>query len=194
MKRRTLKFMVCAVVMVFTLAVTACGGSAGGADNDGLNVEEDVAEVKAEAESEADTEIEPEDEAQTENEVDAEEEANTDSDSEGMTLEKYFSDPEVKAEFESIFSEYESLGFAFSIDAIGDDLTMTLQFIDPDMVGDADAMGETLAERIEASSDQYESYVGMFDALVGGKGTCTLTVRYTDPDNNVLAEKIFEVD
>ena len=190
MKRKTLKFMACAAVMALTLSVTACGGSDDGAKTaDTAKVEdtvdtEDVSgpeeEPKVETETEADTKAEEEESTGDETEV------------EYASLEEMFDDPEIKEAFDSMFSIFEGSGISLSLDVTGNDFAMTLKVEDSSLIEGATA--DDFAATLDQQEEQYAAYAAQFDELLGEAGACSVTVRYTDPDDNVLAEKTFKAN
>ena len=83
MKRRSLKFIACAVITAMTLSMTACGGSdAAPAAETG-----EATEAETETETEAEPEEAAEPEAETETEAEPEAEAEGDTAATGDTLE-----------------------------------------------------------------------------------------------------------
>lgn len=198
MKKRTLKSIACAAVMALALSVTACGGSDDAAKtNDDANVEEteqntEDAGTETEAETEdttaADTGTDTEDAA-----ADTETEADTSAaGAEGTyaTLEDCYNDPAVKSQLEAALGTSEE-GTALSIEAKGNVLTMTCKFEDSSM--DTEGLGDTLSAAMDANAAMFEQLAASFDEAVGGEaGTCTFAVRYTDANDNVLAEKEFK--
>ena len=44
---------------------------------------------------------------------------------------------------------------------------------------------------LDAQEDTFKAQVKQFDDVIGQDGACTVVMRYTDPDDNVLAEKAF---
>ena len=192
MKRKTLKFMACAAVMALTLSVTACGGSDDGAKTaDTAKVEDTVNTVEV-----PEPEEEPEVETETEGEADtkAEEEESTEDETEVeyASLEEMFDDPEIKEAFDSMFSVLEGSGISVSIDVIGNDFGVTLKIEDSSLLEGTSA--DDFAASLDAQEEQYAPYAAQFDELLGEAGTCSVTVRYTDPDDNVLAEKTFKAN
>lgn len=200
MKRRTLKSIACAAVMALALSVTACGGSDDAAKtNEDTNVEENAENTEdAGQDAEAETETETEDttgaDAAADTETEAEPEADASADgAEGTyaTLEDYYNDPSVKSVLDASFDSMSEEGMALSVEAKGNVLTMTCKFEDSSVV--VEGLGDTLSAGLDASAAQFEQIAASFDEAVGGAaGTCTFAVRYTDPDDNVLAEKEFK--
>ena len=201
MKKRTLKSIACAAVMALALSVTACGGSDDAAKtNDDANVEENAqntedagTDTEAETETEdttaADTGADTEDAAaDTETEADA-----SAAGAEGTyaTLEDYYNDPAVKSQLDASFESMGEEGMALSVEAKENVLTMICKFEDSSMV--VDGVGDTLSAALDANAATFEQIAASFDEAVGGAaGTCTFAVRYTDPDDKVLAEKEFK--
>ena len=199
MKRKTLKFLACAAIMAMTLSVTACGGSDDTApaaeteETTGTEAEPE-ADVDAEAEPEADvdTEAEPEADVDTEAEAEPEEDAEAEDDSaaaDGQTLEDIFNDPATKSQYESVFEAMGQEGMEVSVEATGNELAVIIKITDSSMV--VDGMGETLESALDQQAATFEEQVKQFDEAVGTPGACTVTMRYLDPDGNVLAEKSF---
>lgn len=207
MKRRTLKSIACAAVMALALSVTACGGSDDAANtNDAANTEENAentedagedsaadtedtaADTSADSEdAAADTSVDSEDAA-----ADTQADAPTDG-AEGTyaTLEDYYNDPSVKSALDASFESMSQEGMTLSIEAKENVLTMTCKFEDSSVV--VDGIGDTLSAGLDANAAQFEQIAASFDEAVGGAaGTCTFAVRYTGPDDAVLAEKEFK--
>ena len=82
-------------------------------------------------------------------------------------------------------------GMTLSVETKGNVLTMTCKFEDSSVI--VDGIGDTLSAALDANAAQFEQIVASFDTAVGqDAGTCSFVVRYTDPDDNVLAEKEFK--
>ena len=199
MKRKSLKFIACAAIMAMTLSVTACGGSDDTApaaeteETTGTEAEPE-ADVDAEAEPEADvdTEAEPEADVDTEAEAEPEEDAEAEDDSaaaDGQTLEDIFNDPATKSQYESVFEAMGQEGMEVSVEATGNELAVIIKITDSSMV--VDGMGEALESALDQQAATFEEQVKQFDEAVGTPGACTVTMRYLDPDGNVLTEKSF---
>ncbi len=199
MKRKSLKFIACAAIMAMTLSVTACGGSDDTApaaeteETTGTEAEPEV-DVDAEAEPEADVdaEAEPEADVDTEAEAEPEEDAEAEDDSaaaDGQTLEDIFNDPATKSQYESVFEAMGQEGMEVSVEATGNELAVIIKITDSSMV--VDGMGEALESALDQQAATFEEQVKQFDEAVGTPGACTVTMRYLDPDGNVLAEKSF---
>lgn len=200
MKRRTLKSIACAAVMALALSVTACGGSDDAANtNDDANVEENAEDAgDAGQDAAADTEDTTADTGADTGDAAADTGAETEADAsadgaEGTyaTLEDYYNDPAVKSVLDASFEGMSQEGMTLSVEAKENVLTMTCKFEDSSVV--VDGIGDTLSAGLDASAAQFEQIAASFDEAVGGAaGTCTFVVRYTDPDDNVLAEKEFK--
>ena len=199
MKRKSLKLIACAAIMAMTLSVTACGGSDDTApaaeteETTGTEAEPE-ADVDAEAEPEADvdTEAEPEADVDTEAEAEPEEDAEAEDDSaaaDGQTLEDIFNDPATKSQYESVFEAMGQEGMEVSVEATGNELAVIIKITDSSMV--VDGMGEALESALDQQAATFEEQVKQFDEAVGTPGACTVTMRYLDPDGNVLTEKSF---
>lgn len=191
MKRRTLKLVACAAITALTLSVTACGGS-DAATTDTTEVEDTV-----ESEDTAEPEAEPEVEAEAENDVEdaeaevegAEDEVESASTGEYTTLEDYYNDPSVKSVLDSMFESIAEEGMSADLEVKGNEFTVIIKIEDSSMI--VDGLGEALDAALEAQADTFKEQVKQFDEVVGEEGACTVIMRYTDPDDNVLAEKAF---
>ena len=189
MKKRTLKSIACATVMALALAATACGGK------DAAKTEDNAAaEDAAGTEQEAEPTAEPE--ADT-TETDAQEPAADDTadgsaaGTEGYsTLEDYYNDPSVKSVLDAAFESMGGEGMTLSIDVKENTLTMICKFEDSSVV--VDGVGDALLEALDSQAATFETQAKTFDDAIGQAGACTVVVRYTDPDDNVLAEKEFK--
>ena len=54
-----------------------------------------------------------------------------------------------------------------------------------------DGIAEALSAALDSQEETFKSQVKQFDDVIGQEGACTVIMRYTDPDDNVLAEKAF---
>lgn len=180
MKRRTLKLVACAAITALTLSVTACGGDdAKTADTAAV---EEVAEDTA-PEAEAEPEVEAEPEAETEDTADSS------STGEYTTLEDYYNDPSVKSVLDSMFENIAEEGMSVSLEVKGNEFTVIIKIEDSSMV--VEGLAEALDAALEGQADTFKDQVKQFDEVVEQEGACTVIMRYTDPDDNVLAEKAF---
>ena len=201
MKRRTLKFIVCAAVMALTLSVTACGGS-DDSSNSNTSVAENTKDVKEdvsapEADEEKEEEVNTAEEEETkapeeEEETEAEEEEEEEASSDIGTLEELFNDPTLKDMYDSMLEAMSEDGISLSYEVSGNDFVMIFTITDSDYL--TDEMADGLAEALETQGDQFKTQAAQFDSILEGNGTCTVTIRYTDPDGNVMAEKTFTAD
>ena len=171
----------------------------------------DEPEVQAEPEEEPDTELEdeaePERKSEAEEEAEAEEKAETaseaesDSDSEQVeeeteegedeytTLEDYYNDPEVRDALKSAFAVRAGDGMSADCVVKGNEFTVIIKIEDRSMI--VDGMAEHLNEALDTQADRFKAQVKQFDDVIGQEGACTVIMRYTDPDDNILAEKAF---
>ena len=206
MKLRAVKVIACAAVMALALSATACGSKEADKTEDNATVEntedaaapEDAADTEPEAP--ADTEAEPEVPADTEAEPEApadntEADASADNaeasgDAVYSTLEEYYNDPTVKSILDSAFESLGQEGMSLSIEVKGNVFSMTCKFEDSSMM--VDGIAEALEQGLDASASQFEAQAAEFDEAVGQSGACTVAVRYTDPDDKVLAEREFK--
>lgn len=109
------------------------------------------------------------------------------------TLEEYFSDPEVKSALDSEYAAMAQDGVSIDYEVKGNEFIFTFKYEDSSMI--VDGMGDLLGQAIDMMEDYFKVSASQFDEEIGAKeGTCTVTVRYTDPDNKVLAEKSFTAD
>lgn len=216
MKRKTLKFIACAAVMSLTLSVTACGGDDKTAETANVenvvdvDAEDDVDETEVEDEVEVEDDVDDEsddaddvedetedadDEAEdVDDEADAElEEEETEDDSdEYQTLEDYFNDPDIQSMFDSLIEAMGQDELAISYDVNGNEFIMTFQITDSSII--VDGMAEGLAAALDTQAAQFKTQAAQFDEVLGEEGASSVTVRYTDPDDNVLAEQTFTAD
>lgn len=185
MKRRTLKLVACAAITALTLSVTACGGD--DAKTTDAPAVEEAEDTAPEAEAEAEKDVE---EAEAEVE-EAEEEVESESASTGeyTTLEDYYNDPSVKSVLDSMFASIAEEGMSADLEVKGNEFTVIIKIEDSSMI--VDGLGEALDAALESQADTFKEQVKQFDEVVEQEGACTVIMRYTDPDDNVLAEKAF---
>ena len=184
MKKRTLKSIVCAVVMMLVLSITACGGSKDGASSSASSTSDSttVEDTKGSAEvEEADV---------------ANEEADAGDEEGYATLEEALSDPELKEEFEAgldLDSSQEE-GMSISYEVSGNEFIYVLKIEDPSLF--ADDMAEQLQAALdsEEAASIYQLSAEMFDYIIEQEGACTVKVHYLDPDGNIIAEKSFKAN
>lgn len=195
MKRRTLKFAACAAIMALTLSVTACGKD-DAAETTGTTATEDVAEteteddvdVETDVEDDTETEAPEEDDADVEAEADVEDDADADA-GDYTTLEDYYNDPAVQDALKSAFAALADEGMSADCDVKGNEFTVIIKIEDSSMI--VDGLAEALDAALDAQGDTFKAQVKQFDDVIGQDGACTVVMRYTDPDDNVLAEKSF---
>lgn len=187
MKVRTLKLAVCAAVMSLTLSVTACGGDDAAKTADTADTTE-TTEVETETEDTAEPEAEDNTEAEADVEA-AEDGAEAAATGDYDSLEDYYNDPTVKSVMDSMFAGIAEEGMSASLEVKGNEFTVIIKIEDSSMV--VDGMAEALDAALDAQADTFKEQVKQFDDVIGQEGACTVVMRYTDPDDNVLAEKSF---
>ena len=196
MKLRAVKVIACAAVMALALSATACGSKEADKTEDNAAVEntedaaapEDAADTEPEAP--ADTEAEPEAPADNTGDDASADNAAASGDAVYSTLEEYYNDPAVKSILDSAFESLEQEGMTLSIEVKGNVFSMTCKFEDSSMI--VDGIAESLEQGLDASASQFETQAAEFGEAVGQSGACTVAVRYTDPDDKVLAEREFK--
>ncbi len=182
MKRKTLRFFACAAIMTMALSVTACGGS----DKEDKSAGTEEAGNEADATGAADdTEVDATDAADGSAD-------NTEADTNGTTLEELFKDPAAKESFDSMTQAMASDGMSASVSAVGNEMIVEVKIEDSSVI--TDGIGETLAAAVDAQAETFKAQVKTLDTAIGQEGACTFTVRYLDPDGNVLAEKSFKAE
>ena len=112
------------------------------------------------------------------------------------TLEEYYSDParayqEVYYENQNWctndFDVYETEG---SLDVTGNDVVVTIQFKNLDS-SRSQEFASIIYEYLESWDDKYMDKAGDLNSIVNERGACTYTVRFTDPNNVVFAERTY---
>ena len=215
MKRKTLKMIACAAIMALTLSVTACGGDdAKTAESNDTETTADAAADDTEAatddaadDAEAATDDTADDaEAATDDTADDTEAATDDTadDTEAatddaaddtgaagdfQTLEDYYNDPTVKSALDAMFASVAEEGMSADLEVKGNEFTVIIKIEDSSMV--VDGIAEALSAALDSQEETFKSQVKQFDDVIGQEGACTVIMRYTDPDDNVLAEKAF---
>lgn len=182
-----------AAAMAAALLTSACGSSDSAADTAaadtaaeaGVQKSDEVVEAKKEAVEEA-----AEKETTTEETEDA-----ALSDEEYTTLEDYFNDPAVSEYLEQVY--IESLGDEESLDgrvlAEGNTMICEIQILDGSQIDET--TGPQLEEALDTQGDVLKEQAAAFDEVLGEEpGTCAITMRYLDPDGNVLAEKSYSAE
>lgn len=183
MKRRTVKSVVCAALMVMALSVTACGGDEAAENAETAPVAE---EAPAEEEAPAAEEAPAEEEAPAAEETPAEEEAGA-----GETLEDYLKgDAESAKQLEEQAQSMSNENMDVEIEVNGNDLVYVATI--KAEIEDADAMVETLNASVGPT---FSALAGVMDEVVGGeKGTVSFGIRYCAPDGSVLGEASFRAE
>lgn len=112
------------------------------------------------------------------------------------TLEEYYSDParayyvvpdEIYKWENDDFDVFEAEG---SLDVTGNDMVVTIRFENMDVSLSQD-FALFIYEYLESWDDSYADIVSDLDTIVNEPGACTYTLRFTDPDNVVFAEKTY---
>lgn len=197
MKKKTLRFMVCAAVMALALSVTACTDEEpdeAGAVGEELETAGEELQEASEADSPEETtddleKISDEPEAESEKYAEEAEEVEEDADRDYETLEDYYNNPTVKSFLDSQYSALAEEGMFTSIEVKGNEFIVNVQFEDASMM--ADGIGDAIDQMMEMQANTFRSAAADFDAAIGKEGACTVTVRYLDPDGNVLSENSY---
>lgn len=185
MKRKTLRAIACAAIMALALSATACGSKDAAKTEDKAAVEDEASTEDAAAPEADVAEPETEDVAEPETE-DAADTASTGT--EGYeTLEDFYNDPSIKSALDAAFASMGGDGMTLSIDVKENTLTMICKFEDSSL--DMSGMGEALDAALETQADTFKTQAATFDDAIGKPGACTVVVRYTDAEDNVLTEK-----
>lgn len=178
MKRRTLKFAACAAITALMLSLTACGGKDAAKTEDPAPAVEEEAEPEAPAED-ADVEAPAED---TEAETTAA----------SGTLEELFSDPATKEALDQQFAAMTQDGMSLSSEVKGNEFTLIFKFEDSSVI--YDGIEDDLKTGMDTMAATFQASAQQFDSAIGAEGACTVVIRYTDPDDNVLAEQAFKAE
>lgn len=207
MKRKTLKLFACAAMMAMALSVTACGGSDKedkAADTEATAGDEaagaDAADDKDAAGTDAADGADNADAAGADAAADtdgtdaagADAADGTDAAASGTTLEELFKDPSAKSAFDSMTQAMATDGMSASVSAVGNEMIVEVKIEDSSVI--TDGIGDTLAAAVDAQAETFKAQVKTLDTAVGQEGACTFTVRYLDPDGNVLTEKSFKAE
>ena len=156
---------------------------------------EDVANEDKSKTVEDDTK--PETTAEPETAEDDKQEEETADSENYATLEEYWNEPDVRAEIENLYASMEDETMAILCNVQVNNFIIEYKFLDSSMVTDdmSEAFVAALTKGLEENADTFKSVAASFDEEVGfEEGTCTLTVRYTDLDDHVLAERTFGND
>lgn len=177
MKRKSLKFFACAALMAMTLSVAGCGGS-----DDKAKTAETGAKTEAAEDTKTDDAAE---------DADSADDAGSDAET-STTLEELYNDPSVKSTMDTAFGAMAGDGMSVDFEATGNELAIIIKIEDSSMI--VDGMGEALGTALDAQADTLKAQVKTFDDAVGQAGACTVTMRYLDPDGNVLVEKSYKAE
>ena len=212
MKKRMLKLFACTAIMAMALSVTACGGTdkedktaeetAAGDDADGAEAAgdkdtagaDDVDADNADAAGPEDTDgADNADAAGTEDTDGADNADAADGNAAaGTTLEELFEDPTAKSAFDSMVQAMATDGMSASVSAVGNEMIVEVKYEDSSLI--TDGISEALDTALDTQADTFKAQVKTLDDTVGQAGACTFTVRYLDPDGNVLTEKSFKAE
>ncbi len=212
MKKRMLKLFACTAIMAMALSVTACGGTdkedktaeetAAGDDADGAEAAgdkdtagaDDVDADNADAAGTEDTDgADNADAAGTEDTDGADNADSADGNAAaGTTLEELFEDPTAKSAFDSMVQAMATDGMSASVSAVGNEMIVEVKYEDSSLI--TDGISEALDTALDTQADTFKAQVKTLDDTVGQAGACTFTVRYLDPDGNVLTEKSFKAE
>ncbi len=212
MKKRMLKLFACTAIMAMALSVTACGGTdkedktaeetAAGDDADGAEAAgdkdtagaDDVDADNADAAGTEDTDgADNADAAGTEDTDGADNADAADGNAAaGTTLEELFEDPTAKSAFDSMVQAMATDGMSASVSAVGNEMIVEVKYEDSSLI--TDGISEALDTALDTQADTFKAQVKTLDDTVGQAGACTFTVRYLDPDGNVLTEKSFKAE
>lgn len=107
-----------------------------------------------------------------------------------MTLEKYYN--ENKAVLDATWSSMSEEGTEVDVNVVENEFIMNIKITDSNLM--VDGIGEALGDTIQLMADTYKAQAEEFDKVVGQEGACTVTIRYLDPDSNVLAENSFKAN
>lgn len=188
MKRKSLKFFACAAIMAMTLSVAGCGGS-----DDKAKTVDAGAKTEAAKDTKADAvdDIAEDDAAGNTDDADKAEDVASDAGT-ATTLEELYNDPSVKSTMDAAFGAMAQDGMTVDFEATGNELAIIIKIEDSSMI--VDGMEEALGAALDAQADTLKAQVKTFDDAVGQAGACTVTMRYLDPDGNVLVEKSYKAE
>ncbi len=110
----------------------------------------------------------------------------------GTTLEELFEDPTAKSAFDSMVQAMATDGMSASVSAVGNEMIVEVKYEDSSLI--TDGISEALDTALDTQADTFKAQVKTLDDTVGQAGACTFTVRYLDPDGNVLTEKSFKAE
>lgn len=181
MKRKTVKTLLCAVLLTIAMSATACGGSDDGAKSSDAAATETSVEEEAPAEEEA----------PVEEEAPAEEEASAEESSGQKTFEEYlFEDPTAEQQLKEQAAAQGNDQLEMDIVVKGNDVICVATF--KDSVELPDDVSEQLSDGMDAMESAFSGIAGVLDEAIGAeKGTVSYGIRYCAPDGTVLAEASF---
>lgn len=190
MKRKSLKFFACAAIMAMTLSVAGCGGS-----DDKAKTVDAGAKTEAAEDTKADAAADSADDATSDAADDAASDAADDTASDAdtaTTLEELCNDPSARSTLDAAFGAMAQDGMSVDYEAKGNELAIIIKIEDSSLV--VDGMGEALGAALDSQADALKTQVKTFDDAVGQAGACTVTMRYLDPDGNVIVEKSYKAE
>ena len=122
----------------------------------------------------------------------ADDEQKEEADSENYeTLEEYYMAHQ--SELDDMVSSMSEDDLSVSAEVNDNNYTVIFKILDSSII--VDGIAEAFEEALENRADAFKAYAASFDEELGFEaGTCTATIRYIDPDDNVLAEKTFRND
>lgn len=109
---------------------------------------------------------------------------------EPVYLEDYYNTLEGKAAIEADFADLASEGMSVSFFVKLDEIVVTVKYEDADLL--TEGIEETLAQQLDEMSDRFWGWTVAYDEFITWR--CVLTVRYTDPEGNILAEQYYSAE
>lgn len=107
------------------------------------------------------------------------------------TLEDYMnSAPEEMKELEDQMATAAADGMSISVDVKGNEFTYVYTFEDAALL--TDEVRENITSGLEASASLFEMMAQQLDEAIEQKNAVTLTVKYVDPDGNVIGEQSYK--
>ncbi|MCX4338828.1 MAG: DUF4854 domain-containing protein [Lachnospiraceae bacterium] len=107
------------------------------------------------------------------------------------TLEDYMnSAPEEMKELEDQMATASADGMSISVDVKGNEFTYVYTFEDAALL--TDEVRENITSGLEASASLFEMMAQQLDEAIEQKNAVTLTVKYVDPDGNVIGEQSYK--
>ena len=108
------------------------------------------------------------------------------------TLEDYMnSAPEEMKELEDQMATASADGMSISVDVKGNEFTYVYTFEDAALL--TDEVRENITSGLEASASLFEMMAQQLDEAIEQKNAVTLTVKYVDPDGNVIGEQSYKI-